>query len=98
MSLVEPSGGGGNLPAGGGGGGGGTNMSVHWGDDLCYTFTVNLDGSYTAPTGIFDTLVANGSPTITSYDLTTKNQVKYHFTNPNGTGWYVATISDLNGN
>jgi len=73
------------------------NMTVHWGDDLAYPFTRNIDGSYTPPTGVHDKLVANGSP-ITSFDLTTKDQVKHHFTNPNGTGWYVATIADRNGN
>jgi len=72
-------------------------MTVHWGDDLSYPFTKNIDGSYTPPTGIHDKLAANGSP-ITSFDLTTKDQVKHHFTNPNGTGWYVATIADRNGN
>jgi len=75
----------------------GSGLKVHWGNDLSYGFVQNVDGTYSAPTGIHDTLVANGSP-VTSYDLTTKNQVKYHFTNPNGTGWYIATISDLNGN
>jgi len=68
------------------------NAVVHWGNDLAYQFTKS-GSTYSPPTGIFDTFVSNGSP-ITSYDLTTKDQIKHHFTNPNGTGWYVSTISD----
>jgi len=33
------------------------NFTVHWGDDLSYTFTKNVDGSFTAPAGLFDKLV-----------------------------------------
>ena len=56
---------------------------VHHGDDLAYGFIRNIDGTYSAPTGIYDTLVANGNP-ITSYDLTTKHGIKTRFTSPNG--------------
>lgn len=74
-------------------------VNLHWGTDLSYDFTLNIDGSYTAPTGIYDTMTANTTGgVITSYDVKTKNQVKYHFTNPNSTGFHCATISDLNGN
>lgn len=73
------------------------NAAVHWGDGRSYAFTANIGGTFTPPAGIHDTLVANGSP-ITSYDLTTKDQVKYHFTNPNGTAWLISTISDTNAN
>ena len=45
------------------------NISVHWGDDQGYTFTKNMDGSYTPPVGDFDTLVKNGNGT---YTLTRK--------------------------
>ncbi|MFA6082263.1 MAG: DUF6531 domain-containing protein [Patescibacteria group bacterium] len=72
------------------------NAVVHWGDDLAYQFTKS-GSNYTAPTGIFETFVANGSP-ITSYDLTKKDGTVYHFTNPNSTGWYLATITDSNDN
>jgi hypothetical protein len=72
-------------------------ITVHWGDDLAYKLTKNIGGTFTAPTGIHDSLVANGSP-VTSYDITTASNVKYHFTNPNTTGWYISTISDVNGN
>ena len=54
---------------------------------------VSLDGK--------DQWVVQGNTTggvVTSYDLTTKSNIKYHFTNPNGTSWLCATISDLNGN
>ena len=71
-------------------GGDSGNMSIHWGDDLAYTFA--LSGSvYTAPTGIYDTLVHNVDGT---YTLTTKSQIKYHF----NTSLYCDTITDENGN
>ncbi len=75
----------------------GDTAAIHWGSDLAYTFTKNMDGSWSPPTGIHDILVTNGSPA-TSYDLTTPNQVKYHFTNPNSTGWYCDTLTDRNSN
>jgi RHS repeat-associated protein len=75
------------------------NVTIHWGNDLAYQFIKNVGGSYTAPNGIHDNLIANSSGgSIVSYDLTTKNQGKHHLTNPNGTGWYISTITDLNGN
>ncbi len=74
------------------------NVTVHWGDERCHTYTRQPNGTYTPPVGVYDTLVANGSP-ITSYDLTTKEgQVRYRFTNPNGTGWFCTSITDPNGN
>jgi RHS repeat-associated protein len=73
------------------------NVTVHWGDDKCYTFIRQPNGSYLPPAGIYDNLVANGSP-ISSYDLTTKEQIRYRFTNPNGTGWFCTSITDPNGN
>ncbi len=72
-------------------------VTIHYGNDgTCY-FTKNVNGTYTPPAGIHDTLVANGNP-ITSYDLTTHDQTTLHFTKPNGNDWYCVTISDLNGN
>ena len=76
--------------AAGGGFGLSSNISVHWGNDLSYTFTY-AGGAYTAPTGIYDTLVQNVDG---SYTLTTKAQVKYHF----NTSLYCDTITDSNGN
>jgi hypothetical protein len=65
-----------------------TDMTVHWGNDLSYVFTYNsMNGTYTAPTGIFETLVKNGDNT---YTLTTKDQVKYNF----NTSLRLATIQD----
>ena len=72
-------------------------FTVHYGTDLAIVFVQNMDGSWSPPTGIFDTFASTGSP-ITSYDLTTVHQVKYHFTNPNGTQWDCGTITDRNGN
>lgn len=65
-------------------------MTVHWGDDLAYPFTLT-SGVYTPPAGIYDTLVQNVNG---SYTLTTKAQVKYHFTS----GLYCDSITDPNGN
>jgi RHS repeat-associated protein len=67
------------------------NFTAHWGDDLAYTFSKNVDGSFTAPTGIHDTLVKNADNT---YTLTKPSQIKYHY----NTSFYCDTISDENGN
>src|SRR5579884_532838 len=37
------------------------NLTIHWGDETGYTFTQNLDGSYSPPAGIHDSLVQNWS-------------------------------------
>ncbi len=63
--------------------------SVHWGDDLSYTFANNGSNVFSPPTGIYDTLVQNVDGT---YTLTTKGQVKYHF----NTSLYCDTITDSN--
>lgn len=73
------------------------NATVTWGDGKSYTFTKNINGTYSPPAGIYETLVANGSP-ITSYTLTTHGQVAYTFTNPNGTAWVATSYADPNGN
>lgn len=67
------------------------NMTAHWGDDLAYAFTQNVDGSYTAPTGIHDVLIANTDGTFT---LTKKDQTQYHYTSAG----YCDTITDRNSN
>ena len=67
------------------------NFTVHWGDDLAYKFTKNVDGSFTAPAGIFDKLVKNADNT---YTLTTKAQIKYNF----NTSLRCSSIVDANGN
>ena len=69
----------------------GTDMAAHWGDDLAYKFAQNVDGTYSAPTGIHDTLVKNSDGTFT---LTKSNQVKYHYT----AAGYCDTITDRNAN
>ena len=69
----------------------GGNLSVHWGDDLSYVFTYNVDGTYSPPTGIHDKLVKNGDNTFT---LTRPDQTAYHFK----VNYYCDTISDENSN
>ena len=71
--------------------GGPVPISVHWGDDLSYTFSQNIDGSYSAPTGIHDSLVVNTDGT---YTLTKPGQTKYHY----NTAGYCDTITDKNAN
>ena len=66
-------------------------LSVHWGDDLSYTFSLNVDGSYSAPTGIHDSLVKNIDNTFT---LTKASQTAVHFK----TNLYCDTIGDENAN
>lgn len=50
---------------------GSDNATIHWGDGTHYEFE-NDGGTYTAPTGIHESLVKNGTPA-TSFDLTTKS-------------------------
>ncbi|MCW3100318.1 MAG: repeat-containing protein, partial [Chthonomonadaceae bacterium] len=69
----------------------GTDQTAHWGDGLSYKFTQNIDGSYTAPTGIHDVLVKN---TDSTYTLTKPDQTKYHYTSAG----YCDTITDRNAN
>ncbi|HEV2474491.1 MAG TPA: hypothetical protein VGS41_17570, partial [Chthonomonadales bacterium] len=69
----------------------GSDEQVTWGDGLSYVFTYNVGGSYSPPTGIYDTLAKNGDGTFT---LTTKDQIAYHF----ATLGYCDTITDENGN
>ena len=77
-------------------------ITVHWGNDLAYPFTQNIDGTFTAPTGIHDTFVQTGTGTSATYTLTTKAQVKYTFgwvsDGAGGGGWYCGSITDRNGN
>ncbi len=67
------------------------NVTTHFGDDTSYQFTKNIGGSYTAPAGIYDTLVKNVSGT---YTLTTQHQVVYQF----NTSLRCTSITDRNGN
>jgi len=48
--------------------------TVHWGDDLAYTFEQDESYNWVPPSGIHDTLTANGNP-VTSYDLKTKDKI-----------------------
>lgn len=70
------------------------NATVHWGDDRSYTFIKNLDGSFSAPTGIHDTLALAKSSV---YTLTTKDQIRYDFTTV-WHQWHCTSISDRNDN
>ena len=69
----------------------GDTVTTHWGDDLAYKFSQNVDGSYAAPTGIHDGLVKNSDGT---YTLTKPDQTKYHYTSAG----YCDTITDRNAN
>lgn len=70
-------------------------VAMHWGNDLAYVFTKNIDGSFSAPTGIHDTLVySSGTST---YTLTTKSQVKYAFQTV-ASEWVCKSITDRNSN
>ena len=52
------------------------NATIHWGNDLAYQFTKNMNGSFSPPTGIHDGLVYSSG----TYTLTTPGQVQYAFT------------------
>ena len=75
------------------------NVTPNWDDQSAYTFSRNVDGSYSRPAGIHDTLIKNGS---SGYDVVTKDQIRYHFgfSYPyNGyVYWLLSSISDENGN
>lgn len=71
-------------------------FTVQWGDNLEYTFVRNIDGSFTAPEGIFDTLTYD--PTTQKYTLLQKNQLRYSFSQPNGVRWNCTSIKDRNNN
>jgi YD repeat-containing protein len=72
---------------------------MHWGNDLSYTFSPNIStGDYSAPNGIHDTLVKTGSGTSATFELTTKDQTRYHFVTSDGVTWYCDTIKDRNNN
>lgn len=64
---------------------------VHWGDGTAIPFTPTGGGAYSAPTGIYDTLVKNGDDTWT---VTTKDQTTFEF-NDDG---FCNEIADRNGN
>ncbi len=72
------------------------NVGVIWGDGRKYTFG-NASGVYSAPPGIHERLVVNGSNPVASYDIIEKDQTKYHFANYSG-GYVLNTITDENGN
>jgi len=71
-------------------------FTVQWGDNLEYTFYRNIDGSFTPPEGIFDTLTFDTGTQ--KYTLTQKNQLRYTFSQPNGVRWNCTTIKDRNNN
>ena len=69
-------------------------FSVRWGDGLGYKFTKNIDGSYSAPAGMADKLVADS----TGYTLTTKGQVRYRFESGTGNRRNCLWIKDRSDN
>ena len=71
------------------------NASVHWGNDLSYQFTKNVNGSFSPPTGIHDGLVYNSGTS--TYTLTTPGQVQYAFTQVSSQ-WVCGTITDRSSN
>jgi YD repeat-containing protein len=71
-------------------------LLVQWGDNLNYTFTKNIDGSYSAPGGIFETLTYNA--TTDKYTLTKKDQTVVTFSKGVGTRYNGSSIADRNGN
>lgn len=72
-------------------GAGTSTVTVVEGDGAQNAFTQNVDGSFTAPAGVFDTLVRNVDST---YKLTRKSGVVLNF----GSNNKLASIVDLNGN
>ena len=66
-------------------------VTVTEGDGRPHLFTKNPDESYTAPAGIFDTLVKNPDA---SFTLTRKDQIKWSF----DAAGKLTSILDLNGN
>jgi len=72
------------------------NVTLYWGDGRIVLFTYNVNGTFTAPKGINDTLTGN---TTSGYTLLTKDQVSYHFGKINAANTYgLSTISDTNHN
>lgn len=75
------------------------NVTIYWSDGRVETFVKN-GASFTPPTGVYETLVANGSP-VTSYDVISKAQIKQHFDNFPSVGaiyFLLTQISDENSN
>lgn len=75
------------------------NVTAYWDNQSTNSFSHNMDGSYTRPAGIHDTLIKNGNG---SYDIVTKDQIDYYFgfySYTNGTvHYFLSSISDKNGN
>ncbi|MCC6729886.1 MAG: hypothetical protein IT208_11175, partial [Chthonomonadales bacterium] len=74
-------------------------FTLTWDTGLSYSFVTTDNGAtWTPPSGIFERLESSGNPLQwTAFDLTTREQVTYHFTATGG-NWYCATITDRNGN
>lgn len=78
-----------------------SNVTVMWGNGLSYTFTYSGGGSgtYTAPTGVYDTLTYAGTGSSpTAFTLKTKSRISYGFVLLSGTQWKCTSITDPNGN
>lgn len=72
-------------------GAGTTSVTVVEGDGSKNTFSQNMNGSFTAPAGVWDTLVLNGNST---YTLTRKSGLQLNFNSSHK----LATLVDRNGN
>ncbi len=83
------------------------NVTVHWGDGRVYTFTHQTSGSYTPPSGIYDSLgtiyqangrIGSSGSALVAYTITTKDQTMFKFSRTANSVWYLTTVSDKPGN
>jgi len=81
------------------------NGTVYWGNGSVCTFMKNVDGSYTAPTGIHDilhmykTLGSNNAPGHPYYQITSKGQTAFTFSPGTAANFFrLSSISDENYN
>jgi len=83
------------------------NVTVYWDDGRVYTFMMNVNGTYTPPAGIYDSLAYSHSNrgNYTTYFITTKNQTQYRFDGipvagfgNSATSCQLTSVADENGN
>ncbi len=72
------------------------NARLNRADGAQYTFVRNIDGSFTAPAGIVETLTADADGS--GYSLLTKGQQRYRFTLAVGARRFCTQLQDKNGN
>lgn len=91
--------------------GGTGNVTVYWSEGRVYTFLRQIDGSYTPPAGIHDSLAYSYNNRVghTTYIITTKDQTKYWFDGlptagsvsgyaTSATSCHLTSVADENGN